>query len=166
MLWRQSKSPTSLRKDNRGVTLIEVIAVIAVLSIVMAAVTGFVISGAKMSAKVSSSAGDSIKEQTAVEYINRWILGAKSVKVVVDPDFGDGEQTYSSKLALDDGIIYHNQEEDIIVYQRAEGSNPIELCSGEIYFRFINDTTIEYQLNGEKHVVHLRSEKVISDQDT
>ena len=166
MLWRQSKSPTSLRKDNRGVTLIEVIAVIAVLSIVMAAVTGFVISGAKMSAKVSSSAGDSIKEQTAVEYINRWILGAKSVKVVDPFNFGDDEQTYYSKLALDDGIIYHNQEEDIIVYQRAEDSNPIELCSGEIYFRFINDTTIEYQLNGEKHVVHLRSEKVISDQDT
>lgn len=164
MLWRQSKSPTSLRKDNRGVTLIEMIAVIAVLSIVMAAVTGFVISGAKMSAKVSSSAGDSIKEQTVVEYINRWIWEADEVcfneaPLSEDlPDFLEEGHTYYSTLNLDGGAIQSNGS--VVVYQRGGAGSPIELCSGNIYFEAIEDHTVTYYLNGERHVVHLRADKI------
>ena len=54
-----------LSKNNKGMSLVEVIALIAVLSVVVAAVVGFMITGSKMSVKVSGTAGASIKEQTA-----------------------------------------------------------------------------------------------------
>ena len=72
MLCKQKQKMSNLRisQNHKGLTLVEVIAMIAVLSVVMAVVAGFMISGANMSAKVSTNAGASIREQTAVEFIN------------------------------------------------------------------------------------------------
>ena len=56
MLFKQKASNLRISQNHKGVTLVEVIAVIAVLSVVMAAVTGFVLTGTKMSAKVSGTA--------------------------------------------------------------------------------------------------------------
>ena len=73
MLCKQKQKMSNLRisQNHKGLTLVEVIAMIAVLSVVMAVVAGFMISGAKMSAKVSDNAGASIREHTAVEFINK-----------------------------------------------------------------------------------------------
>ncbi|MBQ1233628.1 MAG: hypothetical protein IIX86_08860, partial [Clostridia bacterium] len=75
-------------------SLVEVIALIAVLSVVVAAVVGFMITGSKMSVNVSGKAGASIKEQTAVEFINKTILKYDETRLELYSEIGDnGEQT-------------------------------------------------------------------------
>ncbi|MBO5758271.1 MAG: prepilin-type N-terminal cleavage/methylation domain-containing protein [Clostridia bacterium] len=158
-----------LNKNNKGVTLIEVIAVVAVLGVVMAAVTGFMITGTKMSAQVSDTATNSMKEQTAVEFINRMILGAKSeVKVVEDGgQVTDGDHTYYLALYCGENVQIANgkdpkTQKPVVVYRYADnsGSNivrEIVICPGEIYFEQVNEkNTVTYYLNDDKHVVHLR----------
>ena len=152
MLYKQSKSNLQLRKNNQGMTLIEVIAVVAVLGVVMAAVLGFMITGAKMSAKVSGTATDSIKEQTAVEFINRRIWEATTLEGQIPNDGYYG----CLKLGEEICITTENPDEDnaVVVYRFGD-TKQIELCPGKIYFETDNGTVI-YYLNGEKHVVHLR----------
>ncbi len=155
-----------LSKNNQGVTLIEVIAVVAVLGIVMAAVTGFMITGTKMSARVSDTAASSMKDETAVEYINRWILASNQISLPDDPEVIKviNEVEYSMELCIGNAMlktVYETDTNDqptgeaFVVYH-AENKTPIELCSGEIYFEPINNGTVTYYLNGKKHVVHLR----------
>ncbi len=156
MLHKQSKSNLQLRKNNQGMTLIEVIAVVAVLGVVMAAVLGFMITGAKMSAKVSGTATDSIKEQTAVEFINRRIWEATNATLEGQiPNDG-----YYGCLKLGDEICITTEnpdEDNAVVVYRFGDNKQIELCPGKIYFETNdNGTVIFYYLNGEKHVVHLR----------
>lgn len=175
MLSRQSKSRTNLRKNNRGVTLIEVIAVVAVMSIVMAAVTGFIITGSKMSANVSGHAKDSMQEQTAVEYINRWIWAADTVTADEDsievPEWWNSEKCYTTlSLGTTVGFLTfipksESNAEAIVIYNKENSDEYIELCTGEIYFEEITNNTVTYYLNGEKHVVHLRAGKIVSGND-
>ena len=151
-----------LSKNNKGVTLVEVIAVIAVLGVVMAAVTGFMITGAKMSAKVSGDAKLGIREQTAVEYINERIL-----ELATPPEIDDSEQN-KVKITIDGETIEAYRElslgeEKSIKTDNSDAKNPkvvyndVELCEGEIYFQYDEDTnTVTYYLNGTRHVVHLR----------
>ena len=152
MLHKQSKSNLQLRKNNQGMTLIEVIAVVAVLGVVMAAVLGFMITGAKMSAKVSGTATDSIKEQTAVEFINRRIWEATTLEGQIPTD------GYYGCLKLGDEICIttENPDEDnaVVVYCIGENKK-IELCPGSIYFK-IGDKTVTYVLNEKEHVVYPR----------
>ena len=152
MLHKQSKSNLQLRKNNQGMTLIEVIAVVAVLGVVMAAVLGFMITGAKMSAKVSGTATDSIKEQTAVEFINRRIWEATTLEGQIPND------GYYGCLKLGDEICIttENPDEDnaVVVYCIGENKK-IELCPGSIYFK-IGDKTVTYVLNEKEHVVYPR----------
>ena len=152
-----------LSKNNKGVTLVEVIAVIAVLGVVMAAVTGFMITGAKMSAKVSGDAKLGIREQTAVEYINERILEATTISI------GDPEPTPINIGSEDDPIYVYADlfvgEEKIVITtittDDPDATNPkvvyngVELCEGEIYFQ-CDGKTVTYYLNGTRHVVHLR----------
>ena len=160
MLHQQSKSNLQLRKNNQGMTLIEVIAVVAVLGVVMAAVLGFMITGAKMSAKVSGTATDSIKEQTAVEFINRRIWEANAI-VKDENKIWESEHPYYESythLYLGDGICITTEnpdEDNAVVVYRFGDNEQIELCPGKIYFETIDNGVI-YYLNDEKHVVHLR----------
>ena len=175
MLSRQSKSRTNLRKNNRGVTLIEVIAVVAVMSIVMAAVTGFIITGSKMSANVSGHAKDSMQEQTAVEYINRWIWAADTVTADEDlnevPEWWNSEKCYTKLfLGTTAGFLTfipksESNAEAIVIYNKGGSNEYIELGTGEIYFEEITNNTVTYYLNGEKHVVHLRAGKIVSENE-
>lgn len=180
MLSRQSKSRTNLRKNNRGVTLIEVIAVVAVMSIVMAAVTGFIITGSKMSANVSGHAKDSMQEQTAVEYINRWIWAADTVTadeypILLNevPEWWTSEKCYTTlSLGTRVGVGFltfipksESNAEAIVIYNKGDSNEYIELCTGEIYFEEITNNTVTYYLNGEKHVVHLRAGKIVSENE-
>ena len=162
MLYKQSKSNLQLRKNNQGMTLIEVIAVVAVLGVVMAAVLGFMITGAKMSAKVSGTATDSIKEQTAVEFINRRIWEATNV--TLEDQISTSNHSYDGyygclKLGEGEGIYIKTENPDkdnaTVVYCIGENKK-IELCPGKIYFETNDNGTVIYYLNGEKHVVHLR----------
>lgn len=129
-----------LRKNNKGVTLVEVIAVIAVLGVVMAAVTGFMITGTRMSVQVSNNATVSSREQTAVEFINQRLWEANKVE-------SDGESILligTVRLETIDGKIRYNG---------------VDLCDGEINFSYDEATnTVTYYLNGTKHVVHLRTD--------
>lgn len=129
-----------LRKNNKGVTLVEVIAVIAVLGVVMAAVTGFMITGARMSAQVSTQAKTDGQEQTAVEFINQRLWEANTVEHVNDNEL----LIDTVQLKTIDGKVRYNG---------------VDLCDGEIYFSYDEVTnTVTYYLNGTPHVVHLRSE--------
>lgn len=129
-----------LRKNNKGVTLVEVIAVIAVLGVVMAAVTGFMITSARMSVQVSNNATVSSREQTAVEFINQRLWEANKVE-------SDDESILlidTVRLETIDGKIRYNG---------------VDLCDGEICFLYEEETnTVTYYLNGTPHVVHLRAE--------
>ena len=160
MLLRRKQNLTRLSKNNKGVTLVEVIAVIAVLGVVMAAVTGFMITGAKMSAKVSGDAKLGIREQTAVEYINERILELATPPEIVDPEQNkveitiDGEPIEAYReLSLGEEKSIKTDNSDAkkpkVVY------NGVELCEGEIYFQ-CDGKTVTYYLNGTRHVVHLR----------
>ena len=160
-----------LTKNNTGVTLIEVIAVVAILGVVMAAVTGFMISGTKMSAKVSGTATDSMKEQTAVEFINRRLWEANSApafsedcQITVESE----EKTLHKKITLGSASLYtiaeSEPENQTFVVYCIEGKEPIKLCPGAIYFESTDDNVVIYYLDvdldldfsSEKHVVHLR----------
>lgn len=174
MLWKQKRILRNrLHKNNKGVTLIEVIAVIAVLGVVMAAVTGFMISGTKMSARVSDTATSSIREQTAVEFINRRLWEAASVEFADDSDqeITIDETTYKLQIKLvtaqgGTALIYTDGEvdqdgnfaEDSRVVYRLGENDPVELYIGTLYFDIngLENGTVTYYLNGEKHVVHLR----------
>jgi prepilin-type N-terminal cleavage/methylation domain-containing protein len=158
MLHKQSKSNLQLRKNNQGMTLIEVIAVVAVLGVVMAAVLGFMITGAKMSAKVSGTATDSIKEQTAVEFINRRIWEANAT---VEDQISKPNHSYNGyygclKLGVGIYITTENPDKDnaTVVYCIGENKK-IELCPGSIYFK-IENKTVTYVLNEKEHVVYPR----------
>ena len=151
---RKQISNNRLSKNNRGVTLIEVIAVIAVLSVVSAAVMGFMLTGAKMSAQVSGTAGDSIKEQTAVEFINKTILKYGQDVLYVDDD------GYLKITLSEQADAYIMTQNDTVAYVMKTPENidrVTELCPGTIAFQLSEETdTVTYELNGEKHVVHLR----------
>ena len=180
MLCKQTQKMSNLRisQNHKGLTLVEVIAMIAVLSVVMAVVAGFMISGAKMSAKVSDNAGASIREQTAVEFINKTLSKApETVTYVVATGEAAGE-TVPTTLFL--GTVVDGEEVDAnipvlyskdgVVYYQANGNaSPTELCKGKI--RFILDEAkteedsvyiyssgyiITYELNGTEHTVHSR----------
>ncbi|MBQ7378610.1 MAG: prepilin-type N-terminal cleavage/methylation domain-containing protein [Clostridia bacterium] len=139
---------TKLRNNHKGVTLVEVIAVIAVLGVVMAAVMGFMISGARMSAKVSNGATAGMREQTAVEFINQRIWSSQAVTLGGEP-ITEGEPQKYSELKI--GGLALTSTDGKVTY------NNVELCNGEIYFEKISDTTIKYTLNDVEHIVHLRT---------
>ena len=179
MLRKQKRITSSrLLKNNKGVTLVELIAVIAVLSVVSAAVAGFMITGSKMSAKVSGDAGDSMKEQTTVEFINKAILKNDFESLILldelknEEDQGTG--TYAGLIIkLNDadtirGLVTTEttDENNTVVYKTVtkeletgawidSDSAPIELCPGKITFEK-QGNTLTYELNGEEHVVYLR----------
>lgn len=150
-----------LSKNNKGVTLVEVIAVIAVLGVVMAAVTGFMITGAKMSAKVSGDAKLGIREQTAVEYINERLLENTGEISVDDQDkiSVDGHEYYAG-IQIGGINLYTDlgDPEDPAPLEECKVKyNNVELCEGYIYFEKTGDDgTVIYVLNGTRHVVHLR----------
>ena len=143
-----------LSKNNQGVTLVELIAVIAVLGIVIAAVTGFMITGAQMSSKVGNTATASIKEQTAVEFINARIWGADPEDIAVEGD--DGKK----KLIIgEEATIFTNSQNGSQWVQYQYGTNAaIDLCPGKISFVEYDagSKTVTYVLNGVTHIVHLR----------
>lgn len=152
-----------LSKNNKGVTLVEVIAVIAVLGVVMAAVTGFMITGARMSAKVSSQTKLDIRQQTAVEFINQRLWEADAIT------FSD-ENLVSMQIDETTIQVYRQIDIDgksLLTKNSADGSstvcynynndNGVELCEGTIYFSDITDNTITYYLNDTEHIVHFRA---------
>ena len=151
-----------LSKNNKGVTLVEVIAVIAVLGVVMAAVTGFMITGARMSAKVGNQAKLDIRQQTAVEFINQRLWEADAIT------FSDE----SVPIQIDETTIWVYRQinidgKSLLTKNSADGSstvcynynnhNDVELCEGTIYFSDITDNTITYYLNDTEHIVHFRA---------
>ena len=142
------RQPNRLSKNNRGVTLIEVIAVIAVMSVVMVAITGFMITGTRMSAQVSGGATAGMREQTATEYINQRLWETTENISVNEPKAE--APTEFTKLYIGESVL--TSADGVVTY------NNVELCRGEIYFLEIDDVTntITYYLNGTKHVVHLR----------
>lgn len=162
MLCKSRKQQPRLIKNNKGVTLVEVIAVIAIMSVVIAAVAGFMITGAKMSAQVSDQAGTSMREQTAVEFINRRIWEAGELNLSDNSEDMleiDGKE-YSKYLGIDYAALscsdnYQNTGKAMVYYWK-DDSSPIALCPGEIYFEEITNDTVIYYLNGTKHVVHIR----------
>jgi prepilin-type N-terminal cleavage/methylation domain-containing protein len=165
---RQSNKTPPLSKNNKGVTLVELIAVIAVLGVVIAAVTGFVITGAKMSAHVNGVATESIKTQTVVDFINQKFWEAQSISM--DATAKNIEQSNGYyKLITIDGAALSTYEKDGINYVGyrfgVESAEPIYLCPGEIYFEIKSDgstdrvtdrVTVAYHLNGIEHVVSVR----------
>lgn len=161
MPYKSRKQPR-LNKNNKGVTLVEVIAVIAIMSVVMAAVTGFMITGAKMSAQVSGGATESMREQTAVEFINRriWEAGELNLSDLPEHIVEVNGEKYSNCLGIDDAALsctdnYQNTGKAMVFYWKDDNS-PVALCPGEIYFEEITNDTVTYYLNGTKHVVHVR----------
>ena len=173
MLFKQKASNLRISQNHKGVTLVEVIAVIAVLSVVMAAVTGFVLTGTKMSAKVSGTATASAREQTAVEFIQKTLQGMQATTIAVPDEVGDQWQLDAEQHSTEGfravykvvtneqnttyvPMIYHT-DDGKVVYNH--DGKEVELCSGTIYFEAIdaNTNTVTYYLNGAKHVVHLRT---------
>lgn len=160
-----------LGKNNKGATLIEVIAVIAVLSVVAAAVAGFMITGAKMSAKVSGVAADSMKEQTTVEFINGMLWRYDSSSLVWRDPKDENSQDTNEYLSLviklngsDTKCALITTENNTVVYKACTlesgelviSDETVELCPGKIIFENTATNTVIYYINGEKHVVHLR----------
>ena len=131
-----------LRKNNKGVTLVEVIAVIAALGVVMAAVTGFMITSARMSAQVSNAATVTGRQQAAVEFINQRLWAAD--KVVKNDD---------NSLSIDAACLETIEEngEKNITY------NGVYLCDGEISFEAVMDTYVTYVIEGTLHTVPLKN---------
>lgn len=151
-----------LSKNNKGVTLVEVIAVIAVLGVVMAAVTGFMITGTKMSAKVSNEAGSSMREQTAVEFINRRLWEAKNIEFeLADKDTGD-----ITSILIDGVNLSYNEDANAVYYGATAEKEGVKLCEGKIRFEkyvvgesVVEDVIVYYiEDNGDEtmHIVHLR----------
>lgn len=159
MLRNRMKLKPWLSKNDRGVTLIEVIAVIAVMSVVMAAVTGFMITGAKMSAQVSGGATASMREQTATEYINQRLWEVKPGQLEVADEIKDGNGMgtgHYATLVINGKKLFTDAETGKVVYNRTENTDGVALCNGDIYFQKIDNNTVIYVLNGTKHVVHVR----------
>ena len=169
MLWKQKRLTSNrLSKNHKGATLIEVIAVIAVLSVVAAAVAGFMISGAKMSAKVSGVAAGSMKEQTTVEFINEMLWRYDSSSLVWWEELKDENSQYLGLVIKLNGsntkCTLLTTENDTVVYKTCtlEGGKlvisgkSVELCPGKIVFENTASDTVTYYINNEKHVVHLR----------
>ncbi len=146
---------TKLRNNHKGVTLVEVIAVIAVLSVVMAAVVGFMISGARMSAKVSGGATAGMREQTAVEFINQRLWEVDASALVLEDEKTNEEETPTGEY-LTLKIKKNGVESTLKSLGGKVMYNTIELCDGDITFDEINGNTITYTLNGVEHIVHLR----------
>ena len=145
-----------IRKNNRGVTLLEVIAVIAVLGVVLASVTAFLLTGVKMSAQVSDGAKFSIREVTAVEFINKALY--KSTKIAGLPatdENGATPEIYTQLELTSSGTTATLYSEEGTVYYEGPSGSRTALCSGEIYFK-MNGDTVTYVLNGTEHIVHLR----------
>ena len=145
-----------LRKNNKGVTLVEVIAVVAVLSVVMAAVAGFMITGARMSAQVSGTAKANSREFTAVEFINQRLWEAKQVTLDSSVTIANNDRTEIA-CAMIDGYALKTEVDESgsskVTY------NGVLLCEGTIYFALSDETnTVIYTLNDTPHVVHLRTE--------
>ena len=159
MLCKSRKQQPRLIKNNKGVTLVEVISVIAIMSVVMAAVAGFMITGAKMSAQVSGGATASMREQTAVEFINRSIWEANPDQLVATDEIldeiGVGTGRYAT-LMIDGRPLFADAEAGKVVYNRTQETDGVALCPGEIYFEEVTNSTVTYYLNGTKHVVHVR----------
>ena len=161
---RKMQANPQFGANNRGVTLIEVIAVIAVLSVVLAAVTAFLLTGVRMSAQVSGTATASAREQTAVEFIQKTLQGMPAETIAIPDDSAkdsDGNFLAIYKAVADDEngtkyepFLYHT-EDGKVVYNN--GGKEVELCSGTIYFKAIEANTVTYYLNGTPHVVHLRT---------
>ena len=152
---KNKRNHLSLLKDDRGVTLLEVIAVIAVLSVVLASVVAFLLTGAKMSAQVSNGAKFSIRELTAVEFINKALYKADVNDELQQDAYDSNTGRYSKLYISSSGVnatIY--SDEGTVYYQVGEGS-ATSLCSGEIYF-YINGRTVTYVLNDTQHTVYLR----------
>ena len=146
-----------LNNNNKGMSLVEVIALIAVLSVVVAAVVGFMITGSKMSVNVSGKAGASIKEQTAVEFINKTILKYGVDALELYP--AEGEDPKALKITLSNGeSAFICTQEGTVVYKIGESDKVTELCTGTIDFELNTDTeTVIYKLNDdEEHVLRLR----------
>ena len=171
MLWKQKRLTSNrLSKNHKGATLIEVIAVIAVLSVVAAAVAGFMISGAKMSAKVSGVAAGSMKEQTTVEFINEMLWRKDSSSLEWRDDMKDENSQNTNKylglvIKLNGSVCaLLTTENNTVVYitctEEGDALVPtgksVELCPGKIVFENTASDTVTYYINNEKHVVHLR----------
>ena len=150
------QKPNRLSKNNKGVTLVEVIAVIAVLSVVMGAITGFMITGARMSAQVSGGATAGMREQTATEYINQRLW--ETTETIEETDLVEGSDEDFRTLKIGEATL--TTQEGKVTY------NSIELCQGEIYFKEVDKdkNTVTYVLNGVTHIVHLRMEQTESSQ--
>lgn len=145
---RRLKLKPQLSKNNEGVTLVEVIAVIAVLGVVMAAVIGFMITSARMSAQVTGGASLGIREQTATEYINQRIWETTEKISTKQPQ--EDYPTDFTVLELGEDIL--TCADGKVTY------NGVVLCAGEIRFEEFadGDTAVIYYLNDVRHVVHLR----------
>jgi uncharacterized protein YfaT (DUF1175 family) len=111
------------------------------------------ITGAQMSSKVGNTATASIKEQTAVEFINARIWEADPGDIVVEND-DNGKK----KLIIGEATIFTNSQDDRQWVQYQYDTNAaIDLCPGKIKFEDVgNSKTVTYELNGVKHIVHLR----------
>lgn len=150
----QTKIP--ICKNNRGVTLLEVIAVIAVLGVVLASVTAFLLTGVRMSAQVSNGAKFSIRELTAVEFINKALYKATDIELEPETDEYVQETGIYNELTLkSSGTTATIYSSEGTVYYKVSQSGATALCSGEIYFKIDGDT-VTYVLNSTPHVVHLR----------
>ena len=154
------QKPNRLSKNNKGVTLVEVIAIIAVLSVVMGAITGFMITGARMSAQVSGGATAGMREQTAVEYINQrlWEMDASALESI-----DQVPQENPTSPVLYRALAFQLDEERRVQLTTQDGNvtyNNVVLCRGEIYFQEVDQetNTVTYVLNGVTHVVHLRKQ--------
>ena len=157
-----------LHKNNQGVTLVEVIAVVAVLSVVLAAVVGFMLTGTRMSAQVTGEAGVSIREQTAVEFINKTLYKATISAIAydvslddLDPDPTDNRKYYATLILganpNDETAPRFYARDGKVYYKASNQASETELCSGTIYF--IQDpttNTVTYVLNDTTHIVHMR----------
>ena len=151
-----------LARQGVSVTLIEMISVIAVLGVVMAATAGFMITGAKMSVKVSDGATGNLREQTAVELINEKLMECTTIECVHEFDLDIPLE--NPTIAIIDGKYlktnFENLADPTVTY------NGVELCKGTIIFiqDDMDDNIIRYVLNDVEHVVHLRAAQTSEEQ--
>ena len=159
MLCKSRKPQPRLIKNNKGVTLVEVIAVIAIMSVVMAAVTGFVITGAKMSAQVSDQAGTSMREQTAVEYINQRLWEGTELSATgegLQIEYNEQQIYVYPILEIDDKAVTTTVMEG--TGQTKVTYNSVELCNGNIYF-WIEQDNLNFELITRIHLIQVMDKK-------
>ncbi|MBQ5361930.1 MAG: hypothetical protein IIU63_01150, partial [Clostridia bacterium] len=106
---------------------------------------------------VSGKAGASIKEQTAVEFINKTILKYGVDALELYPAEGEDPKALKIKLSNGESAFICTQE-GAVVYKIGESDKVTELCPGTIDFELNTDTeTVIYKLNDdEEHVLRLR----------